>query len=160
MPYFSQTDLENALSIPIVKAVYDDDRDGTADSGPIAACLAYGSALCDSFLRKVGIAPGGGVLTLPLTAVPDEVKFAALDFGIAYTIRRRPDIVKASGEQPWTVFYEQAVEQMKRYCASQQMVSPTAMTHATSGGSLFAGATGASGSDLSGSRWLDMGDFG
>lgn len=160
MGYFTQTDLENALSTSIVKAIYDDDRDGSVDSGPIAACIAYGTAQCDSFLRKVGLAPGGGTLTLPLTTVPDEVKFASLDFGIAYSIRRRPDITKASGEQPWTIFYDQAIEQMKRYCASQQMVSPTAMEHVTAGGSLFAGATGPTGSDLPGSRWGSMGDFG
>lgn len=157
MAYFSQTDLENALSVPIVKAVYDDDRDGTVDSGPMAACLAYGSAQCDSFLRKVGTTSSGAAVTLPLATVPDEVKFAALDFGIAYTIRRRPDIVKASGEQPWTVFYEQAIEQMKRYCAAQQVMPATAMSHATLGGAIFGGVTG---TDLPSPRWSDLSDFG
>lgn len=157
MGYFDQTDLENAISKPIVKAAYDDDRDGNADSAPIAACIAYGTAQCDSFLRKVGAAPGGGTLQLPLATCPDEVKFAALDFGIAYSVRRRPDISKALGEQPWTVFFDQAVEQMKRYVSSLQMVSPTAMSHATVGGSIFGGPTG---TDLPVSRWSDMSDFG
>ena len=158
MGYFTQTDLENALSTSTVKAVYDDDRDGTVDAGPIAACIAYGTAQCDSFLRKIGTTPGGtSAIVLPLSTVPDEVKFASLDFGIAYTIRRRPDIVKASGEQPWTVFYEQAVEQMKRYVASMQMVSATAMSHATVGGSIFGGATG---TGLPAPRWSNLSDFG
>lgn len=156
MPYFTQTDLENALSVQIVKGIFDDDRDGQADSAPVAACLAYGTAMCDSFLRKVGLAPGGGTLELPLDDPPDEVKFAAIDFGVAYAIRRRPDIVKASGEQPWTVFYEQAVEQMKRYVAAQQMVTPTAMTHATVGGNIFGGPTGTC---LPSPRWSNMSDF-
>ena len=156
MGYFTQTDLENALSVPIVKAVYDDDRDNVVDAGPIAACIAYGTAQCDSFLRKVGLAPGGGTLTLPMSSPPDEVKFAALDFGIAYSIRRRPDITKASGEQPWTIFYDQAVEQMKRYVSSMQMVTATAMTHATVGGSIFGGPTGTC---LPEPRWGDMADF-
>ena len=156
MGYFTQIDLENAMSVAIVKAVYDDDRSGAADAAPIAACIAYGTAQCDSFLRKVGNAPGGGTLVLPLTTVPDEVKFAALDFGIAYSIRRRPDVTKASGEQPWTVFYDQAIEQMKRYVSSLQMVSATAMSHATIGGSIFGGPTG---TDLPASRWNDMSDF-
>ena len=155
--YFSQTDLENALSVPIVEACYDDDRDGTVDSAPIAACIAYGGAVCDSFLRKVGNAPGGGTLTLPLTTVPNEVKFAALDFGIAYSVRRRPEISKALGNQPWTVFYDQAVEQMKRYCAAQQVMPSTAMTHATVGGDIFGGVTGTA---LPAPRWSDMSDFG
>jgi len=150
MPYFTQTDLENALSIPIVKAVYDDDRDGEVDAGPIAACLAYGTAQCDSFLRKVGT-------PVPLTTVPDEVKFAALDFGIAYTIRRRPDLVKAANEQPWTTFLEQAIAQMQRYASSQQMISPTAMTSATVGAQIFAREH--DDDELPESRWADMGDF-
>lgn len=144
MGYFTQTDLENAIGKATVKAIYDDDHDGSADPAAIAACIAYGSALCDSFLRKIGLSPGGGTLTLPLTDAPDEVKFAALDFGIAYSVRRRPDIVKAIGEQPWTVFYEQAVEQMKRYVSSMQMVTATAMTHATVGGSIYGSPTGTS----------------
>lgn len=156
MSYFTQADLENAISVPIVKAIYDDDRDGTADAAAIASCIAYGTALCDSFLRKVGSAPGGGTLTLPLTVVPDEVKFAALEFGIAYSIRRRPEMAKALGEQAWTVYYEQAVEQMKRYVSSLQMVSPTAMSHATVGASIFGGPTGTC---LPTPRWGNMSDF-
>ena len=158
MGYFTQTDLENALSVAIVKAIYDDDRDGSADEAAVAACIAYGSAMCDSFLRKIGSSAGGGAaVTLPLTTVPDEVKFAALDFGIAYSVRRRPDIVRATGEQPWTVFYEQAVEQMKRYISSMQMVSATAMSHATVGGSIFEGPTGTA---LPAPRWgSSWGDY-
>lgn len=156
MGYFDQTDLQNALSVSGLKAAFDDDRDGTADTAPINACIAYGSALADSFLRKVGSAPGGGTLTLPLTVVPDEVKFAALDFGIAYAVRRRPEIAKALGEQTWTVYYEQAVEQMKRYISSVQMVSPTAMDHATVGASIFGGPTGTC---LPAPRWANTGDY-
>ena len=157
MGYFTQTDLENALSVSIVKSVYDDDRNGAVDAGPMNACIAYGTALCDSFLRKIGQTSGGGsAIVLPMTSPPDEVKFASLDFGIAYTIRRRPDIVKAIGEQPWTVFYDQAVEQMKRYVSSMQMVSATAMAHATVGGSIFGGPTG---TDLPAPLWNSLGDF-
>lgn len=157
MPYFTQTDLENAMSVAIVKQAYDDNRDGTVDSGPIAACLAYGTALCDTFLRKIGQSPSGGALILPLSVVPDEVKFAAVDFGVAYTIRRRPDLAKAMGEQPWTVFYDQAVEQMKRYVSTQQVISPTAMTHATQGAEVF--GKDPTDDELPESRWSDMGDF-
>jgi len=159
--YFSQTDLENALSIPVVKAVYDDNHDGTADSGPIAACIAYGGAMCDSFLRNV-LSSGGSEITLPLTTVPNEVKFAALDFGIAYTIRRRPDVVKAMNEQPWTVFFEQAVEQMKRYCASMQRVPSSTGTHATAGAEILNPDSDEDGNaeDLPDEgRWADMADF-
>ena len=95
--------------------------------------------------------------------MPDEVKFAALDFGVAYTVRRRPDVVKALGNLDWKVYFDEAVEQMKRYVAAQQMVTPTAMEHATVGGSLLTVATGydsTSGGCLPEPRWSDMGDFG
>jgi hypothetical protein len=155
--YFTQSDLESALSVVVVKAAYDDDHDGAVDAAPIAACIAYGSAMCDSFLRNVLVSSSGAPLALPLSTVPDEVKFAALDFGIAYTIRRRPDIVRAMSEQPWTVFYEQAIEQMKRYCASMQRITPTGLAHATAGGSIR-------GRDVDDDvapepRWAKMGDF-
>ena len=159
--YFDQTDLENALSVNVVKGVYDDDHDGVADSAPVAACIAYGNAECNSFLRNV-LTSGGSPIELPLTDVPDEVKFAALDFGIAYTMRRRPDVVRAMNEQPWTVFYEAAVAKMKRYCASLQRVPATTGTHATAGGALLNPDSDADGNaeDLpTEGRWSDMADF-
>lgn len=157
--YFGQTDLEAALSTAVVKAIYDDDHNGTVDSAPLAACIAYGGAMCDSFLRGALTNPvGTGSIALPLSSVPNEVKFAALDFGIAYTMRRRPDVVKAMGEQPWTIYYEQAVAQMKRYAASLQQVPDTTGTHATAGGNVY----GADPDDdeLPEPRWGDMSDFG
>jgi hypothetical protein len=162
MPYFAQTDLENALSVNVVKAVYDDDHDGVVDSAPMAACVAYGDAMCNSFLRRVLATSSGTAATLPLTTVPDEVKFAALDFGIAYTIRRRPDVVKAMNEQPWTVFHEQAIEQMKRYCASMQIVPPTTGAQATEGGAILNPDSDSDGNaeDLPDEpRWADFADF-
>jgi hypothetical protein len=114
MPYFDQTDLENALGIPIVKAIFDDDLDGVADPAPIAACIAYGTAEADSFLR------GNYDITFPVNPVPPELKFAALDFGCVYAMRRRPDVVRAMGEQPWTTFQQAAVDKMKRYLKATQ----------------------------------------
>lgn len=164
MAYFTQTDLENALSVAVVKAVYDDDHDGVVDSGPIAACIAYGDAMCNSFLRNVLTSSETSLsaATLPLTTVPDEVKFASLDFGIAYTIRRRPDVVKAMNEQPWTVFYEQAIEQMKRYCASIQRVPASTGGSATAGGAILnpdSDEDGAAEDLPDEGRWADLSDF-
>jgi hypothetical protein len=158
--YFSQTDLENALGVAIVKSAYDDDHDGTADVGPVAACIAYGNAECNSFLRNVFVA--GAAFTLPLTTVPDEVKFAALEFGIAYTVRRRPDIMRAIGEQTWNVFYDAAVAKMKRYCESVQRMPPTTGDHATVGGGVLNPDSDADGEEEelpTEGRWSDMGDF-
>lgn len=155
MAYFTQVDLENALSKAIVKAAYDDDHDNIADTDPIAACLAYGSAECDSFLRNTLVGDVG--ITLPLTTVPDEVKFAALEFGIAYTIRRRPDVMKAINVESYTVYYNAAVEKMKRFAASIQRLPSTVGTHATVGADVY--AADPEDDDPPESRWADMGDF-
>jgi hypothetical protein len=155
--YFSQTDLENALSVNVVKGVFDDDHDGIVDTGPIAACIAYAGAECDSFLRNLLL----GSVTLPLATVPDEVKFAALDFGIAYSMRRRPDVVKAMNEQPWTVFYEAALAKMKRYCESVQRMPATVGTHATAGATVLVPESDVDDDDEPDqeSRWSDLADF-
>lgn len=160
--YFSQADLEAALSLSVVRAAYSDDNSNTASATGIAGCIAYGGAMCDSFMRNV-LTSGGETITLPIaTGVPAEVKFAALDFGIAYTMRRRPDVVRAMSELPWTEFYDKAVEQMKRYCASQQRFPATTGTHATAGATLLNPDSDEDGAeeDLPDeSRWADMADF-
>lgn len=160
--YFSRLDLESALSVPVVKAIYDDAHSGNIATGSaataVAACIAYAGAMCDSFLRGALQNPvGTGSVSLPLDTVPNEVKFAALDFGIAYSIRRRPDVVKAMNEQPWTVYYEQAVAQMKRYAASVQQVPGDTAHHATTGGSIY--GTDPDDDELPEPRWGDMSDF-
>ena len=160
--YFARSDLESALGVPIVKAIYDDNHSGNVATGSaataVAGCIAYAGAMCDSFLRGALQNPvGTGALTLPLETVPNEVKFAALDFGIAYSMRRRPDVVKAMGEQPWTIHYEQAVAQMKRYAASIQQVPASTAHHATSGGDVF--GTDPEDDELPEPRWGDMADF-
>jgi len=160
--YFSRSDLESALGTPIVRAIYDDNHSGSVATGAavtaVAACIAYAGAMCDSFLRGALQQPiGTGAIAFPLETVPNEVKFAALDFGIAYSMRRRPDVVKAMGEQPWTVYYEQAVAQMKRYAASVQQVPASTAHHATTGGEVF--GSDPNDGDLPEPRWGDMSDF-
>jgi hypothetical protein len=157
MGYFTQVDLEAALSKGVVTAAYDDDHSQTPSATGLAACIAYGTAMCDSFLRNILSGPSGTVVQLPLSSPPDEVKFAALDFGIAYTMRRRPDVVRAMSEKPWTDFYEMAVEQMKRYAQTIQRITPTAASQALVGGSAY-GNDPDDDSDPT-PRWGKMGDF-
>lgn len=126
--YFAQADLENALGIPVVKAIFDDNQDGDADGAPIAACIAASSAECDSFLR------GTYAVTFPISPVPDELKYAAVDFGCAYATRRRPDLVQAMGEKPWTSFREAAIEKMKAYASGLERLPATTATPANVGG--------------------------
>ena len=153
MAYCNQTDLENALGIQIIKSIFDDDMDGVADAAPIAACLAYGAAECDSFLRGIYD------ITFPITPVPDELKFAAVDFCCMYAMRRRPDIVKVMGEQPWTVFRDSAVEKMKRYAKSMQRLPDTTGTPKNVGAEVRSGDPAAPDLPDQPRLFQDMGDF-
>jgi|GEM_PF-3694587 len=128
MPYISQQDLENALGASLVTAIFDDDNDGAPETAAITACLAYGDAECNSFLRGVYGA------SVPFTSPPDEVKFAALDFCCAYAARRRPELAHTLGANPFKDFYDAAVAKMKRYASVQQRLPATAGTPAGLGG--------------------------
>ena len=151
MPYFAQADLENALGKNTVAAIFDDDGDTVADAAPVAACLAYGTSECDSFLRA------NYAVTFPINPVPDELKFAAVDFGCAYAVRRRPDVTRAMGEKSWDAFRDAAIEKMKRFADSMQRLPDTVAAPANVGGftvddSARIAVSGADGT-------VNMGDF-
>lgn len=158
--YITQTDLEHAITRNTVKAIFDE-GDNEVDAEAMAACIAYATSECNSFLRKV-LLSGGVKLSLPLSAVPDEVKFAALDFGLAYGARRKPDVAKAMGIASWTEFYKAAAERMKRYCEAEQFVAPAVAEPATAGGALLNPDVDEDGTEQDPpdeSRWTDMGGF-
>jgi phage gp36-like protein len=120
MTYASQQDLEHALGSQVVKTIFDDDMDGVIDAGAMTSCLAYGDAEVDSFLS------GQYEYTAPMSPVPAAVKYAAVDFCCAYAARRRPDLVRAMGEEPWTEFRKAALEKMTRFAKAQQRLPATA----------------------------------
>lgn len=129
MAYIAQSDVENALGVNVVKAVFDDNQDGTVDTAPMAACLAYASAQVDAFLA------GNYAITLPIDSPPDVVKFAAVDFACAYAARRKPDVVRALGEKSWTDFHDAAISNMKLYATGlARLPSTTATAPANVGG--------------------------
>jgi phage gp36-like protein len=152
MAYSSQTDLENALGVNIVKAIFDDNLDGVVDVAPMAACLAYGDAECNSFLR------GTYDATFPIDPVPDELKFAAVDFCCAYAARRRPDLTRAMGEAPWTTFREAAVEKMKLFIKSTQRLPPTVAVPSNVGAEIVAPIDTAT-NEVRARTFDDFGDF-
>lgn len=120
MSYASQSDLEHALGSQIVRSIFDDDHDGAVDGNAIASCLAYGDAEVDSFLStQYAYAP-------PMSPVHSSVKYAAIDFCCAYAARRRPDLVRAMGEESWEVFRKAAIEKMTRFVKAQQRLPETA----------------------------------
>lgn len=120
MTYASQQDLEHALGAQVVKSIFDDDHDNVIDAGAMASCLAYGDAEVDSFLS------GQYDYTPPMSPAPAAVKYAAVDFCCAYATRRRPDLVRAMGEEPWTEFRKAAVEKMKNFVTARQRLPVSA----------------------------------
>ncbi len=153
MSYCSQEDLENALGVNIILSAYDDDNDGEVDEGPLEACLEYGTAQCNSFLYGQYAGP------YPIDPVPDELKFAAVDFCCAYTARRRAELGQSQRAESWKDFDQRAREQMERYVKSVQRLPASAGTPAGITGSVSTG-TGVVDEDGRPVRvWDDMGDF-
>lgn len=128
MAYFAQSDLENALGINTVKAIFDDDADGLADAAPIAACCEAGSVEVDAVLA------GEYQIALPIANPPAVVKYAALDFGIAYAMRRRPDVVHAMNEKSWTEFREAALKKIELFASSFERLPAATGVPANVGG--------------------------
>lgn len=129
MAYITQADIENALGVNVVQAVFDDNIDGIVDAAPMTACLAYASAQVDAFLA------GNYAITLPIASPPDVVKFAAVDFACAYAVRRKPDVVRAMSEKSWTDFRDAALANMKLFASGlERLPTATATAPANVGG--------------------------
>lgn len=120
MSYASHADLDHALGASVVKTIFDDDLDGVADANAIVSCLAYADAEVDSFLS--GVYPG----PFPIANAPAAIKFAAVDFCCAYAARRRPDLVRAMGEEPWTTYRAAAIAKMENYVKARQRLPESA----------------------------------
>lgn len=160
--FLTRQDLEYALTRRTVGAIFDEDADGQAEDAPINACLAYATAMCRSFLRTVNTE---ATLTFDADGdVPDELRFAAVDFACSYALRRKPDLVRAMGEESWTTFRDSAIDHMKRYVKTEQRlpreVSVPANVGATVSPTVDSGVRRNSPSECENfSQWGDMGDF-
>jgi len=151
MAYCSQQDLENAFGRALVVAIYDDNNDGVPETAAVAACLAYADAECNSFLR--------GTYKLPITSVPDELKFAALDFACAYSARRRPELAHTLGSDPFKQFYDAAVSKMKRYDSSEQRLGTAAGEPTNIDGYIRSSYDETAASDAPARAFDDFGDY-
>jgi len=75
MAYCTQSDLELLLTADELVSLADLDLDGTADAAVIAAAIAAGDAVIDSYVRV-------RVLAVPLDPVPDAIKNASATLAI------------------------------------------------------------------------------
>lgn len=119
MAYNGESDLVNALGRGFVTAAFDDNGDGVADPAPMQAALDFGDAQVNSYLEKLY-----PMNAWPLASVPIVVKQAALEFSIAFAMRRRPEISQALG-QDWKPYFDAATELMKRFVENRQELPNT-----------------------------------
>jgi phage gp36-like protein len=113
-----KADLVNALSPTTVNAIFDDNRDGTADDAPIVDVCARAEAQVMSYLHGVYT-----VGTIPTTDV--LLRAAAVDFAVAYAFERHPEYVRTFGEQPRAERWKRATETMARIQAGIQRPTET-----------------------------------
>lgn len=90
-PYITQSDLENRISANVVRRIFDDDGDGTADAAAITRILADASAKVAGYLRTMY------TLADIEASTPEEVKRITLDVAVAYLTIRNPEYFRGDG---------------------------------------------------------------
>ncbi len=89
-PWLTQTDLEDRIGSELVRRLYDDDKDGVPDPGPVDRVLRDAC----SFVAG-GLGPHYTVALLTTMAtVPEEIVRVSLDVAEAYAAKRYPRVVK------------------------------------------------------------------
>lgn len=111
--YITDADLLAAISENVVNATADDDNNGTPDAAVLALVIASAEGIVDSFLL--------GFYTFPLTEPTDRiVRFAALDFALAFLAERHPEYVRNRDSKMGEVRYKRGVETMLRLQQARQ----------------------------------------
>lgn len=125
--YISQTDLENALSVSTVLAIFDDGT-GTVNSTAVAAVIDRAEAEVDSYLIVI--------YDLPLPNQADRLlKHCALQFAICFAMEKHPEYVRTFGEQQRTgPLYERAHALMTRIAKALQRLPDQTVAASNVGG--------------------------
>lgn len=122
--YALKKDLESILSPATVLALFDDDARGSANVEAILDTLDRASREVDSYLARVYTGP------FPVTQkpVPSVIKYATLDFAVAFAFERHPEYVHTYGEvYRASSRYKRACERMDRLCQGQQEIPDWAL---------------------------------
>ena len=91
-PLITQAQLENRLSATVVRRIYDDDNNGTADAAPVALLLLDASSKVAGALGPVY--PIDTIREMDAAELPGEVVRIALDVAHAMAAQRHPEFVK------------------------------------------------------------------
>lgn len=115
MAYLVQSDLENAIGLQTVFALF---SDGTAqvNAAAMADCLNRASYLVDSFIARVYAGP------FPITQspIPGMIRVAAIDFAASFAFERHPEYARSFGEDPRAKLWQRALDTMERICDALQ----------------------------------------
>lgn len=88
LPYWTFSDLETRLGAEVMRQVFDDDNDGSADTAAIDQLSADSDSFVEGYLRGVY------ELTAVREAPPNQVKRLSLDYAVAQCAKRRPEYVR------------------------------------------------------------------
>ena len=101
-PYITQSDIEDRLSVAVVKQIYDDSNAGTASANPISRLIKDASSKVAGYLRGIYD------LTLIAASPPNEVIRLTLDVAEALAGKRHPEYVR----RDWKVLMELAENEL------------------------------------------------
>jgi hypothetical protein len=133
----SQTDLENALSVSTVRALFDDANDNTVNTAAVAAVIQRAEATVYTY-----IATEYPDLTLPVTStIPESLKLPVLEFAIIFCRDRKPEYWAASQNREREQRWKAAVEMMDAYAKAKRVLYDSGQTPANVGGQISSGIT-------------------
>lgn len=130
--YVSQAQVEDRLSVAVVRRVFDDNNDGLADNGPLARVITDGEAWFESvalcvYPDQTALRRDGGVVAQTMVLDCIEALFA----------RRFPHAVK----REWTQLWEYTDKQLMRLRRGeiQLPIQGSPNPAANTGGAVYAG---------------------
>lgn len=103
----SQTELENRMSVAVVRAILDDNNDGAADANPVAQLIDDAESKVMSYYQ-----PTYGA-TLP-ASIPKELKRMTLDVAYAMAAQRHPEIVRGVDWEKRMLAAERDLNRMRK----------------------------------------------
>lgn len=133
-----QSDLENALNVATVLALFDDGTPpnaGSVNQVALTATIVRGEQEMASWLV------GQFGLPLPADLATDMFfKSSAIEFCVGYSIERHPEYAKAAGFGTAESYFERATARAERIAAARQQANTLQETPANVGGVVMNGA--------------------
>lgn len=125
--WLQEQDISNAVGYPTLLACTDDDNTGAVNQTALAAIIDRGEQETLSWLiPEFGPAPINAIVLAQLVADP-LLKYAALDYVVAFLYDRRPEYVRANRQDDSAMRLKAAKERMERILDARQrpVTAPT-----------------------------------